>query len=175
VWCRLRPLSEGRTAVQFKGATAVVLVFDITNAETYAHCATWLQEVLKHQPSGRVKGAPPHAQCATNVLTAHTPGALVATKCDLDEYAQVTDHEAQVRCVAPSPRLLTLQVAGLRGDERTRLLPNLRGVCPRGPADWLVHWLFCSPRVCVCVSLCARAYSWSREKWTRPSTTSPTL
>jgi Ras-related protein Rab-1A len=64
------------TAAYYKGAHGIILVFDITDRDTFNNISSWLGEIRKH--------------AGPNVVR-----LLVGNKCDLDSDRKVTQREAK--------------------------------------------------------------------------------
>ncbi len=64
------------TASYYRGAQGIIIVYDVTDRDTFENVRTWIQEIEKYSKPGVCK-------------------VLVGNKCDLDSQRQVTKEEAE--------------------------------------------------------------------------------
>ena len=63
----------------YRNANGIIVVFDVTNAKSFANLAQWMKEVAEFTPE---QGG-------------HTPKLLVGNKCDLEDRREVTREDAE--------------------------------------------------------------------------------
>lgn len=67
------------THTQWEHPGVVVVVYDVTNTQSFSSCSKWLERVRAQRPAAEV----------------HLPGALVANKVDLESRRVVGEKEGQ--------------------------------------------------------------------------------
>lgn len=76
------PIYKDIRANYWAGTSLVMAVYDVTNRDSFTNLNNWLVEVKKSMPFNAQK------------KSTQMQGILVATKCDQNEFAQVTNQEA---------------------------------------------------------------------------------
>lgn len=64
------------TASYYRGAQGIIIVYDVTDRETFENVRTWIQEIEKYSKAGVCK-------------------VLVGNKCDQEHLRQVSKEEAE--------------------------------------------------------------------------------
>ena len=65
------------TSLYYRGAKGVIIVYDVTRAQTFASVEKWVEEIRRHQPEGE------------------TVIMLLGNKCDLDNLRDVPEESAR--------------------------------------------------------------------------------
>jgi small GTP-binding protein len=108
------------TKAYYRGAHGILLVFDVSNADTFAQCQGWMNSISEN-------------------LSDPVVIVLVGNKCDLVDKIEVTEKEAKTW--ADGMDVLYFQTSALNGEGIKEMVYELLEIVPR------VHEPLCGPIV----------------------------